>query len=244
MCTGAILGSWAIINFNPVRRMPEDQVKTFCGALVKACTEMGMSIKNKTPPIIYANPAGNITQSLREAWVKAGNFAKAQPQLIVCIVPAVEATLYAEIKRVMNTEIGCASQCLVGTKLNSPKGVGQYCGNVCLKINAKLGGANVFLPAAYTQFISERPTIVFGADINHPGKGEDHVPSFCALTGSMDARASRYSSACRAQANRQEIIADLGGMVVEILKKFYSTCGQKPERLIFYRDGVSEGLSL
>lgn len=159
----------------------------------------------------------------------------------MCIVPAQEAMLYSEIKRAMNTEIGCASQCLVLSKVANPKGLAQYCGNVCLKLNAKLGGANVFLPSTYLQFITKQPTIVFGADINHPAKGEDHVPSFCALTGSMDAKASRYTSACRAQINRQEIIADLGAMVVEILKKFYRTCGQKPQRLIFYRDGISEG---
>lgn len=98
LCTPAILGSWSVVSFVQSRRFPEEQIKFFVGALVKACTELGMSIKNRTPPIIYANPAGNITQALREAWVKAGNFAKAQPQMIVCVVPAVEATLYAEIK--------------------------------------------------------------------------------------------------------------------------------------------------
>lgn len=98
LCTPAILGSWSIVNFVQQRRFPEEQVNTFTSALVRACSEMGLTVKNRTPPIVYANPAGNITQFMREAWVKAGNFAKAQPQIIVCIVPAVEATLYAEIK--------------------------------------------------------------------------------------------------------------------------------------------------
>lgn len=169
MCLGATLGSWSVLNFVQQRRFPEEQLKAFINALVKACMEMGLNVRNKTPPILYANPAGNIQRSLREAFVKAGNFAKAQPQLIICILPAVEATLYAEVKRVMNTDLGCPSQCLVSTKVNMPRGLGQYCGNVTLKLNSKLGGANVFLPAAYTAFISEKPTIVFGADINHPG---------------------------------------------------------------------------
>lgn len=111
----------------------------------------------------------------------------------------------------MNTELGCASQCLVSTKLSNPKGIGQYCANVCLKLNVKLGGANVFLPPSFTSFISKAPTIVIGADVNHPGKGEEHVPSFCAVTASMDARASRYCSASRAQGSRAEMIADFGG---------------------------------
>ena len=31
-------------------------------------------------------------------------------------------------------------------------------------------------------------------------------------------------------------------MVKELLKAFYRTCNKKPERILFYRDGISEGL--
>jgi hypothetical protein len=56
----------------------------------------------------------------------------------------------------------------------------------------------------------------------------------------MDARASRYAASIRVQARRTEIIADLANMVKELLKTFYQTCGRKPNRILFYRDGVSE----
>lgn len=57
----------------------------------------------------------------------------------------------------------------------------------------------------------------------------------------MDAQCSRYSAAIRVQKGRHEIIQDLTSMVVELLKTFYQTCGAKPERVIFFRDGISEG---
>lgn len=57
----------------------------------------------------------------------------------------------------------------------------------------------------------------------------------------MDAKASRYAATIRVQTGRFEIIADLANMVKDLLKTFYQTCGRKPERILFYRDGVSEG---
>ena len=39
----------------------------------------------------------------------------------------------------------------------------------------------------------------------------------------------------------QEIIVDLGSMVREMLIQFYQTTRFKPSKIIFYRDGVSEG---
>jgi Piwi domain len=57
----------------------------------------------------------------------------------------------------------------------------------------------------------------------------------------VDAKASLYSASIRLQEARTEIIADLGNMVKEGLRTFYQTCGQKPVKILFYRDGMSEG---
>jgi len=47
-----------------------------------------MTVRNRSPPIMYANSnIAGVESSLREAYTKAGNAAKAQPQLIVCILP-------------------------------------------------------------------------------------------------------------------------------------------------------------
>ncbi|CAB5355141.1 unnamed protein product [Rhizophagus irregularis] len=118
------------------------------------CQDTGMNIPNKNPPILHANPQGNIEESLKQAW----------------------------------------------------------------------------------------PTILMGADVTHPapGPGSDERPSIAAVTASVDAKASRYAASIRIQRGRTEIIADLANMVKELLKAFYQTCGRKPERILFYRDGISE----
>ena len=61
------------------------------------------------------------------------------------------------------------------------------------------------------------------------------------LVGSMDAHPSRYSASVRVQQHRQEIIAELAAMVRDLLIDFYKSTRFKPMRIIFYRDGVSEG---
>ena len=64
---------------------------------------------------------------------------------------------------------------------------------------------------------------------------------FHQVVGSMDAHPSRYSATVRVQQHRQEVIFDLATMVRELLIQFYKSTRYKPARIIFYRDGVSEG---
>ncbi|CAG8629736.1 19317_t:CDS:10, partial [Gigaspora margarita] len=236
---GATLGSWSIITFGSEQEFPLQSVQAFLRELILTCQENGMNIPNKTPPIMHANPQGDVESALKTAWLRAGNAAKAQPQLIVCILPNTGVPLYAEIKRVTDTVIGIASQCIQSRHMLQAKK--QYCANVCLKINVKLGGMNVFISPTQIPFITDRPTILMGADISHPSPGDPSRPSIAAICASLDAKASRYSAAIRVQTGRTEIIADLANMVKDLLRNFYQTCGRKPERILFYRDGVSEG---
>jgi len=60
----------------------------------------------------------------------------------------------------------------------------QYLANVALKINVKVGGRNTVLVDAISRripLVSDRPTIIFGADVTHPHPGEDSSPSIAAV---------------------------------------------------------------
>lgn len=87
----------------------------------------------------------------------------------------------------------------------------------------------------------QQPVIFLGADVTHPPAGDGKKPSIAAVVGSMDAHPSRYCATVRVQRPRQEIIQDLASMVRELLIQFYKSTRFKPTRIIFYRDGVSEG---
>ncbi|KAI0957644.1 hypothetical protein AcW1_005969 [Taiwanofungus camphoratus] len=88
--------------------------------------------------------------------------------------------------------------------------------------------------------------MIVGADVGHPGPGITNRPSITSLVASVDPNCTRYTAFARVQKPRQEIIEDLGEMFKEALKDYYgfrnTSEGPKlPSKIIFYRDGVSEG---
>ncbi|XP_016398400.1 protein argonaute-2-like [Sinocyclocheilus rhinocerous] len=145
----------------------------------------------------------------------------------------------SEVKRVGDTVLGMATQC-VQVK-NVQKTTPQTLSNLCLKINVKLGGVNNILLPQGRPLVFQQPVIFLGADVTHPPAGDGKKPSIAAVVGSMDAHPSRYCATVRVQQHRQDIIQDLATMVRELLIQFYKSTRFKPTRIIYYRDGISEG---
>ncbi|PKY52662.1 Piwi-domain-containing protein [Rhizophagus irregularis] len=237
VASGATLGSWSVLAFLNERDLPNQAIKYFLRELITTCNDTGMNIVMRDPPICHVDPSENTEESLKKAWFMAKEKARVKPQLILCILSH-NSSLYAEIKRVSDTVIGVATQCILSKKAINPKK--QYCANVCLKMNVKLGGENSFLIPEHIQFVADQPTILMGADITHPSPGDYKSPSYAALCGSMNARASHYIASLRVQTGHAEIIVDLENMVKELLRTFYQTHRLKPKKILFYRDGVSK----
>ena len=165
-------------------------------------------------------------------------------QLIMVVLPGNDKKLYSEVKRVGDSVIGIPTQCVQVKFVQQAKP--QVCANILLKINAKLGGTNHVIDDSFKPAIS-KDTIVFGADVTHPSPTENGIPSIAAVVASMDYHASKYHARARVQRHRngggaQEIIMDLAEIVKELLIEFIKTNEfRKPSKILFYRDGVSEG---
>ena len=89
-----------------------------------------------------------------------------------------------------------------------------------------------------------------GADVNHPKPGPEmhDLPSIAAGCVALDPNISRYYSTCRFQKNladprqRQEVILDFEAVSRELLQAYMKeNGGERPRRILYYRDGVSEG---
>ena len=166
-------------------------------------------------------------------------------QLIMAILPERDKQIYPEIKRVGDNVIGIPTQCVQSKHVNRTNP--QVCANIALKINSKLGGINHVIDPGKKSPVFRKPIIIFGTDLTHPSLNENGIPSIAAVTASMDANATKYCARVRAQNHRngkdaQEIINDLAEIVKELLIEVYRANRKiKPTKIIFYRDGVSEG---
>lgn len=259
MVNGGTVNSWICINFS--RNVQESVARSFCSELAQMCHISGM-VYNPEPvlPPMSARP-DQVEKALKTRYHDAMTKLKQQSaqkelDLLIVILPDNNGSLYGDLKRICETELGIVSQCCLTKHVF--KMSKQYLANVALKINVKVGGRNTVLVDALSRripLVSDRPTIIFGADVTHPHPGEDSSPSIAAVVASQDwPEVTKYAGLVCAQAHRQELIQDLyktwhdpargtvsGGMIKELLISFRRSTGHKPQRIIFYRDGVSEG---
>ncbi|KAJ9140921.1 hypothetical protein P3X46_031512 [Hevea brasiliensis] len=252
---GSTVRYWACINFS--RSVQETTARGFCQQLVQMCQISGMDFNCEPVIPIYSARPDQVKKALKYVYHAAAKKLEGKElELLIAILPDNNGPLYGDLKRICETDLGLISQCCLTKhvfKINR-----QYLANVSLKINVKMGGRNTVLLDALSwriPLVSDIPTIIFGADVTHPESGEDTSPSIAAVVASQDwPEVTKYAGLVCAQPHRQELIQDLfktwqepqqgtvaGGMIRELLLSFKKATGQKPLRIIFYRDGVSEG---
>lgn len=231
--TGIDVKVWAIACFAAQLHVKENDLRMFTAQLQRISNDAGMPILSNPCFCKYAVGVEQVEPMFK--YLKQ-NYAGIQ--LVVVVLPG-KTPVYAEVKRVGDTVLGIATQCVQSK--NAIRTTPQTLSNLCLKMNVKLGGVNsILLPNVRPRIFNE-PVIFFGCDITHPPAGDSRKPSIAAVVGSMDAHPSRYAATVRVQQHRQEIISDLTYMVRELLVQFYKSTRFKPTRIVVYRDGVSEG---
>ncbi|KAF7342176.1 Protein argonaute-2 [Mycena venus] len=244
----ATIHAWVIVVFD--YRIRDDLLQDVIKGMVDGCRSTGMTITNARPIIQRINGQSKIAPQLQAAGATCYAEYKVAPTLFVVILPEGGNDIYTMVKHWGDVEKGVATQCLKSR--NCTRANMQFWANVALKINVKLGGINVITDPTQVTILSDprNPTVVMGADVMHPGAGTNGRPSYAAVVSSVDSNAAKYVAVQRVQASRQELISDLMEMTKYTLGKYMSyreavegvpLSLKAPKRLIFYRDGVSEG---
>ncbi|CAG8485886.1 15886_t:CDS:10 [Acaulospora colombiana] len=241
--SGETLRYWVVVIFVHQQKFSRQKAEQFIKELVDTSKNQGMEIAESEPRIVYSRHTGDpatYQRIVEEEYEKARRFLRNELQLMLFILPDDDEKRYRAIKYTADTILGVPTQCVQLEKV--AKKNKQYCANVALKMNLKLGGTNQSLKEAEIPLFKD-PVILLGADVTHPTGGRagpSNVPSICAVVGSLDRQGGRFVPKLESQRTRQERIENMGGMVLEILRDYRYKNGILPEKIIMYRDGVSE----
>ncbi|KAL2484156.1 Protein argonaute 2 [Forsythia ovata] len=224
---GKSIERWALIDFTQGDRFQLHG--SFINNLRRRCTGLGMSMDE---PLVYQSTfmkefsaISRIEGLLKSVVAEAMRRKSGKLQLIVCVMTKKDPG-YKYLKWVSETKIGVITQCCLS--MNANKGQDQYFSNLCIKINAKLGGSNVELSGRLPHF-----------------EGKEHdssCPSIAAVVGTVNwPAANRYAARVCPQENRKEKIVNFGMMCSDLVNTYARINGVKPSRIVVFRDGVSEG---
>ncbi|KAK7682059.1 hypothetical protein QCA50_015023 [Cerrena zonata] len=265
---GGDMTNWAVLlvpqGVRPNRDGPvefsgenDPELLAFIDIFAKKCRDSGMTVPNTRPLIMTTPllPPGNQDQGRMRALemiketLKGKLNPRRKPSFVLVLLSRIDPHIYPGIKRLCDVDIGIATVTMLLDKARKqgPK-QDQYFSNVALKVNTKLGGINHTLDPQSMAWLSKVPTMLVGIDVTHPSptsiKG---TPSIAAVVASVDKDFTQFPASLRPQKNRninkdaEEMVQELTDMMVGRLVLFERRNKRLPERMLVYRDGVSEG---
>lgn len=229
----------------------DSRLLTFLDAFTNKCRSSGIDLAPKPSSVLETDDLSIIEDQKRRPAAVAqisrtierfGNMKNIS--FILVLLQKQDDLLYSGIKRLCAVNFGVHSQCLWLKKALDDKGREQYLANVALKLNTKLGGINHLLEKEALSWLREKSTVLVGIDVTHPSpKSVRGTPSIVGVVASVDNNFVQFPASLRLQKSKREVIRDnvLRDMIVERLQAYRQHSKVLPERMIVFRDGVSEG---
>ncbi|KAL6893135.1 Piwi domain-containing protein [Trichoderma longibrachiatum] len=197
---------------------------------------------------LLINVPGHLKNNVAQALAHAHNQItreRGYTQLIFVVVQHKNSPHYERLKKSADCRFGVLTQVVNGASVASNNG--QYHSNVCMKVNAKLGGSTSRTNPPWkmqgTYFPKDRPTMIVGVDISHAAPGGPS-PSVAAMTMSVDRDATKYAAMVETNGYRVEMLSHanvhtLFGHLCKVWMNGHDR--QFPKHVIYFRDGVAEG---
>ncbi|PBP20017.1 eukaryotic translation initiation factor-like protein 2C 2 [Diplocarpon rosae] len=218
----------------------EAVVRNFANVFIQTYTGHGGKILNKNPVIYAQERQQDLAVTVVNARIAAGNQANALPQILFYVLPGRDSYQYERLKKNSECRFALVSQCV--NVAHVIKAQPQYCSNVAMKVNAKLGGTTSKIVTPKGMF--SVPTMIIGADVSHASPGSPQA-SMAAITMSMDKECCRYAAAVQTNGYRVEMITrnNIEQTFRPLFKHWVGSVGggNAPKHIYYFRDGVSEG---
>ncbi|CAJ0761324.1 23236_t:CDS:10 [Entrophospora sp. SA101] len=241
--SGTPLNYWIVIVFSRFSHNMLYSLKGLIKEFVRISRAQGMEIYQDNPRIEFCRDevvSEIIEEEIKKQYRNANKMLKNDIQFMFIVLPDEDEKRYHAVKNTVDTILGIPSQCVQYDKIK--KSSQQYFANVSSKVNIRLGGINQSIDGINVPFWKNDHVLLLGADVTHfTGQaGPTVMPSICAVVGSLDKQGGQYFPMIESQKVGQEKIENISGMVYRILSVYHEKNGALPDRIIMYRDGVSE----
>ncbi|KAM8760023.1 piwi-like protein 2 isoform 1-T2 [Acanthopagrus schlegelii] len=154
-------------------------------------------------------------------------------QLVVCIMVGNRDDLYSAIKKLCCVKSPIPSQAINVRTIAKPQKLRSIAQKILLQMNSKLGGE------LWTVSVPLKHLMVVGVDVHHDtSKVHQSVMGFVA---SVNSSLTRWYSRVTFQTPNEELINGFRICFLAALQKYYEVNHNLPEKIVVYRDGVSDG---
>ncbi|PCH37525.1 argonaute-like protein [Wolfiporia cocos MD-104 SS10] len=249
---GGRLDKWAVLVIKDGNERDEftskddPELRSIVGGFMSMCRKSGLVVGSEPAYADVQLPRRNNQDPIRKAAIQAVRTAlmnlKTKPNMVLVMLSNGDRHVYSGIKHLCDVYLDVATFCVHSAKIRKEKGQVQYFANVALKVNMKVGGVNHSLDQASMSWLNQAPTMLVGMDVTHPGFGTvKGTPSIAAVVASVDKQFGQFPASMRIQQSKKEMITELAAMMEERIEAYKKRSGALPERILVYRDGVSEG---
>ncbi|RXN37466.1 piwi 2 [Labeo rohita] len=218
------LNCWAV--FYP--RRATDQAEELVSTFTRVAGPMGIRIERPIRVELRDDRTETFVKSIHSQLT-----SEPRVQLVVCIMTGNRDDLYSAIKKLCCIQSPVPSQAINVRTISQPQKLRSVAQKILLQINCKLGGElwTVNVPLKYL--------MVIGVDVHHDvSKKSRSVMGFVASLNSM---LTKWYSRVTFQMPHEEIINGFRVCLLAALQKYYEVNHAFPEKIVIYRDGVSDG---
>ncbi|XP_019949653.2 piwi-like protein 2 [Paralichthys olivaceus] len=218
------LNIWAI--FYP--RRCADQAEELVSTFKKVAGPIGLRLE---PPIRV-----ELKDDRTESYVKSIHCqltSEPNMQLVVCVIVGNRDDLYSAIKKLCCIKSPIPSQAINVRTISQQQKLRSIAQKILLQMNSKLGGE------LWTVNIPLKNLMVVGVDVHHDtSKKHQSIMGFVA---SVNSSLTRWYSRVTFQTPTEELIKGFRVCLLAALQKYYEVNHNLPDKIVVYRDGVSDG---
>jgi len=222
MLSSIPLNDWIVVYSNAKRNSANLFIQTYSEVIrsmgINAQRPKEIAVAQDSPDLLANTLKQNITDST---------------QLVVVIVSSKRKDRYDAIKRTCCLEKPVPSQVCTSQIIDDERKRRSVVTKIAIQMNCKLGGE------VWASHVPIKNLMICGIDTYHDSAKKRS--SVCAFIATSNEAKTKYFSRATIQETHQELSSNLSITVKSACEHYKKMNGVYPEKIIIYRDGISDG---